>query len=397
MKIFPLTIGMTPAFYDQDNILLRTQLNCLSKQTVKDFDVWLIDPHYAKRKDIIPELSERYKLNIVHVPYAPNIYISKLLDCSIFNAVYCYSRAPRIVRYSCYRFVRPDFVDRILSSQENVNLEFYSLNVGQCLDEERRRKNGEDIEYSKHKIVWNFESDEVNWNKIPDGPGVDNHGQYTGDENNSLARWGTEAMVDTDIISTPLNCYGNIMWWRHLWFDINGTNEVFTNFEHWEDCDFCVRAKIADHKVKRLSKLMYRLYHTYGKYSQRSNVEVDVPLRPMCDKCKKFRIDVSCTGEKRKIEFKKRIELEEIQIFYDEQIWMCKECLLTGPVWFNDPNEYTNNVIRFGLKKATILSDQKIGRNLKILSEDMDRYTNLYDKIDIFNDSWTNRKYYDKC
>ena len=95
---------MTPAFYDEGHMLLRAHLKCLQDQTFKDFGVWLIDPHYEKRKDVIPEIVEHYGLNIVHVPYSPNPFIAKRLNCSIFNAVYCYSRTPRIVRLSCYRY-----------------------------------------------------------------------------------------------------------------------------------------------------------------------------------------------------------------------------------------------------------------------------------------------------
>ena len=223
MEIYPLTIAMTPSFWDDNHMLLKTQLNCLSKQTVKDFAVYLVDPHYRKRKNIIPELAEKYKLKIIHIPYEPNIHIAKRLDCAIFNAAYCYSRSPRIVRYSCYRFVRNNFVEKIMSVPERVNIDFYSLNVGPCMIEEQNRKNDLSIIYKKHKIVWDFNSDEVNWDNIPNYPGMDIHGNFIGDEKLSLARWGPESQKETGIIPVPLNCYGNIMWWRENWLNVTGT------------------------------------------------------------------------------------------------------------------------------------------------------------------------------
>ena len=98
---YPITVSMTPAFYDREHMLLRAQLKCLYKQTVMDFDVWLIDPHYNKRKDIIPELSDKFGLDIKHIPYSPALHIAKRYDCAIFNATFVYSPSPITVRDSC--------------------------------------------------------------------------------------------------------------------------------------------------------------------------------------------------------------------------------------------------------------------------------------------------------
>src|SRR5690349_8995494 len=79
VKAFPLSVGMTPAYYDRNHALLRAQLRCLAEQTCKDFDVWLIDPHYSRRRSVVPELAEHYRLNLVHVPYQPNTHVAKIL------------------------------------------------------------------------------------------------------------------------------------------------------------------------------------------------------------------------------------------------------------------------------------------------------------------------------
>jgi hypothetical protein len=39
MRIYPLTVAMTPSFWDDGHMLLRTQLKCLSRQTCRDFSV----------------------------------------------------------------------------------------------------------------------------------------------------------------------------------------------------------------------------------------------------------------------------------------------------------------------------------------------------------------------
>jgi hypothetical protein len=399
MKNYPLTIGMTPAFYDENNMLLRMQLNCLSKQTVKDFDVWLIDPHYNKRKNIIPELSDIYKLDIKHIPYIPNQNIAKKLDCSIFNAVYCYSTSPKIVRYSCYRFVKENFAEVILSVKNNINIDFYSLNVGPCMKEEQIRNSGNLIEHEKHRIVWDFENDEINWDQVPQHSGCFTDGQWNYKDCDSLARWCplSDTNIDTPVI-TPLNCYGNIMWCRNNWFEINGTNEVFTNYEHWEDVDFDNRSNIAEQKVVRKTKLMYRLFHHHGGFSQRSNVEIDFPCKELCFKCKLMaNYDGHLRNKRiRRDFFDVRKNSGELEIFENIMMWVCKDCKLSGPYYNYDSAEYNDYIKHNKLIKAPIINKYKIGRNLQILMEDMDKTSSIENKIEIYNNSWDNERYYHK-
>lgn len=386
LKDYPISVSMTPAFYDESHILLQAQLKCLSNQTIKDFDVYLIDPHFQKRKDIIPELATKYKLDIKHIPYVPNVYISKLIDCSIFNAGYCYSKSPINVRYSCYRFVRPTFIETILNAPKNINIDFYYLAIGP--DSEEIKNN---ITPSNHKRIWNFESDDIDWNKIP------TLAQSNNFESMSLFSWNNyqHYTIDTDIIDVPVNLYGNIAWNRDQWLSINGTNEVITNFSHWEDLDFNTRSKLADHKVVRRIDQMYRLYHSYGNYSQRSNVQVDVPLRNVCEKCMSVYQNHSEYDYEMKLN--NRIKNNDYYMYYDSHIWICKTCKLSGPVYTGEKNidYYLSYIRNQKLINSPIIKDHLIGRNLKILSEKMDKETTIENKFEIYNDSWKNYYYYE--
>jgi hypothetical protein len=62
-----LTVAMTPSFFFEGDWLLKAQLKTLSCQKNKDFDVFLIDSHYSKRINLIPEYAEKYNLNLVHI------------------------------------------------------------------------------------------------------------------------------------------------------------------------------------------------------------------------------------------------------------------------------------------------------------------------------------------
>lgn len=359
----PLSIGMTPSFYTEDNALLKMQLNSLSKQIFKDFDVWLIDVHYDKRKNIVPELAELYKLDIKHIPYRPNQNIAKKLDCSIFNAIYCYSQSPRIVRFSCYRFVREDFTE-LCNEQENlINVDFYTHNI-------RPKDDSEKELFSK---VWDNKSENVNWSLVPK------------DCNTILAAWTKESDIDRPKTIHPPNCWGNFMIWRQNWLSINGTDEVFSNTDHYEDIILNIRAKKVGFQTKRWAHKMYRLHHFYGAFSQRANVQPDYPCKQMCDKCKITSVD------KGRELIPDRINKKELIPFYDEQIVVCNDCGLSGPmVKSSDYVEF----VRQNKIYSTILPSVKIGRNLQILSEDMDKVSSLESKFDIFNNSWENERYY---
>ena len=243
---FPLSIGMTPAFYDDEHRLLRLQLRCLAQQTCRDFDIWLIDPHYQKRRAIIPEfitLRAKSRACAVHA----NPRIAKVLDCAIFNAVFCYSESPRIARYSCYRIVRDNWVETILTAPNEGNLDFYYHNLSADLTAD----------------VWDQVSDYPDWNAVPafNGPNV-----------------GPILAVD--------NCYGNICWRRDQWLALNGTDEAFSNVAHYEDVHFNVRARNAGQKLVRRGNLMYRLAHKYGNFSHRANHPPDVSFRQACQLCR---------------------------------------------------------------------------------------------------------------
>lgn len=365
---YPLTVAMTPAFFYPGDNLLRAQLRCLSEQTFKDFDVLLVDSHYEKRKGYMGELAEKYKLNIVHVPYTPNLNIAKRLDCSIFNAPYCYSESPRIVRFSCWRFVRPSFTEVCASASHSVD--FFFHNVEPPTRDSMHPTTNHDAR------VWGWESDEVHWDAIPTKGG------------DPGASWTSHSDKDQNLQPFPLNCYGNYMVPRQDWLAINGCDEAIFSSEHWEDQDFCLRANLAGLKCERKAGQMYRLHHLYGAHSGRSNLLPDWgEFRPICAKC----IAVEYTPKPDRRELKRRLRESEITIY--GAVWVCNDCSYAGPVFHSDEGEYPNYVRRHKKIRANIIKEKLIGRNLRILADDMDGKS-LQEKVEIFNRSWTDERYY---
>lgn len=360
---------MTPAFYYEGDNLLRAQLRCLSHQVMKDFDVLLVDPHFSKRKDSVKEMAEKYMLNVVHIPYFPNQLIAKRLDCAVFNAPYCFSESQRIVRYSCWRFVRDDFTKTCVESSTNVDFRFHSCDPATPEDAHPLTNH--------NKKIWDMSSDFVDWSSVPSSC------------ENPVAKWGPDADKDEPEQIFPRNAYGNYMVFRDQWISINGADEVFTNTAHYEDIDFCIRARNKGMTAIRKSHKIYRLHHYYGPHSGRANIVPDNVFKKCCDECEK-----AChVLEPKRFDIQNRLSLGEIEIIEKHKVWVCKKCHLSGPVYHSDAGEHCNHVESSKAIKSAIIPKYKIGRNLEILISDMDGKS-LSDKIDIFKDSWENSRYY---
>lgn len=360
----PLTVAMTPSFFYEGDNLLRAQLRCLSEQKVKDFSVLLVDSHYSKRKSYSTELAEHYGLNIIHVPYQPNLRVAKKLDCAIFNAGYCYSESPRIVRLSCWRFVRPDFTEICLNSPANIDFRFHNC--------EAPSPEFAHTETDHNTLIWNTDSDEVRWQNVP--PSSSSPG----------ARWGGESDSNASAGLLPLNCYGNVMIFRDQWLSLNGCEETFTNTAHYEDIDFCIRARRAGLQGSRVAHKMYRLHHRYGGHSGRANILPDHSFREPCEAC----AAAIYVLEPNRFDLPARESRGEIDV--RDGAWVCRKCLLCGPYYRNDPAEHLNN---HGRTRSLVFPEYKIGRNLNTLVADMDG-KRIEEKVEIFTRSWEDARYY---
>lgn len=361
---------MTPAFLMEGDWLLRAQLKCLSDQKAKDFSVLLIDPHFSTRHHYMPSLASKYRLHITHVPYTPNQFIAKRLDCAIFNAAYCYSESPRIVRYSCWRFVTPDFTRVCLESKTNVDFRFHSCapTVPALADS-----------HTAHNLsIWNGKSDHVNWEAIP---------RKAGEKG---ATWGKDSDIDVSAELFPTNCYGNYMVFREQWLKLNGTDETWSNTAHYEDMDFCLRARNAGMTCSRSALKLFRLHHLYGNHSQRANVPPDHAFKPNCPACEQ-----ACqTLEPQRFDLKARAAKGEIELFEEQGVWVCKTCFLCGPIYHADCGEHLiAHVSRKKITRANIIPKYKIGRNLAAVVADMDG-KHLGAKVEVFNRSWYDERYY---
>lgn len=366
----PLTVSLTPSFLYPGDWLLRAQLRCLSEQEFKDFDVLLADVHFHKRKGYMAELADKYRLNIVHVPYSANPHVAKRLDCACFNAPYCYSESPRIVRYSCWRFVKPNFTKVCVESPTNVDFYFHSCSP--------KNKAGTHPETGHDMEIFDLASDNVNWDRVP---------KKAGDPG---ATWTKESDKDAPVEVFSTSCFGNYCVSRKDWLSLNGCEEAVTAVCHYEDMDFTMRARNAGLTCSRKSGVLIRLGHNYGGHDQRANIPPDSPFKKNCPACEQ----ASMTLEPQRFDLRERERRGEIVLMPEHCAWICKTCFLCGPIYHHNPSQHVEDHLRAKkITQSNIIPQFKLGRNLRTLTADMDGRS-LPDKWYVFNDSWSNPEYY---
>jgi len=146
---------------------------------------------------------------------------------------------------------------------------------------------------------------------------------------------------------------------------------------------------LAGMKCERRALICFRGHHIYGAHAGRSNLVPDYgEFKKICDKCEA----VEYIQKPNRRDLDRRLEDGEIEIF--GQVWVCKTCSYAGPVFHASEMEYPNYVRRHKKIRANIIKEKLIGRNLNILTASMDGKS-LSEKVEIFNDSWTNPKYYE--
>ncbi len=135
---------------------------------------------------------------------------------------------------------------------------------------------------------------------------------------------------------------------------------------------------------------MYRMHHLYGSHSGRSNILPDWgKFMDPCEECQK--VEHNPKPDRR--DLKRRIAKGDLLTFGYNRTWVCKTCYYCGPIFHADEAEYWKTLDTYHYTRSNILPMVKLGRNLEVLAHDMDGKS-LGQKVEVFNDSWTNAKYF---
>lgn len=353
--MIPLTYAVTLADWTPKQDMLRMMLKSLEDQTCKDFDVVLADHHYNARKDTVKELEAKCSFKIHHVPIIPAPHVAKhYIDCSVFNVGWLLSEAERCVRYSEWRFLNPKLTETILGEPKDSFLDFYFHNIPET------------------PKLWDRDTGLISWDEVP--------------EFNDKVE---------EMEQIPLNCYANNTISREQWTKVNGFNEVDFNFFHWEDIDYNARCRNAGFVGKRIPNMVVRIDHPYGHEKNRANRPCEKPFKQPCESCEAMITYVRYhIGTPTHLEwghlFKSRYS-QVRSIKRNQREWVaCNKCNFIIPIVnTEDLSEYILKDPNYTKSPANISGS---GRNLEPLVQDL-KGKNLQQKLEIYEDSWTNERY----
>jgi hypothetical protein len=98
--------------------------------------------------------------------------------------------------------------------------------------------------------------------------------------------------------------------------------------------------------------------------------------------------------EPKRFDLERRLLKNEIECFPEHKVWVCRKCLLSGPIYSKGCHEHTEWIKGSRRTQATIIRKHMTGRNLRILAADMDG-KNLQEKVEIFERSYHEPCYYE--
>lgn len=366
-----LTVYLPTSYYTRDAWSLRLQFHCLAQQTVRDFDVVLLDPHYRKRWGTVRELADIYGLTVTHYPYECNQNVSKFHDWTMLNSAFAMIEAKRLLRMSCYRVFKPNMVELVLNTPAPHNIDFGYCPIA-----------------ANHRAVRPDAT--VDFDLLPPKAARlhPRHSRYVSgtDQQEVIGPMPPEGQTEATTLVT-LQCFGNGAWWREQWLRVNGICEAFTAGTTCEDIEYDVRAAADGQTVTyRDDCPMYRLEHGKGpSLCYASPIPPDRALRPPCEQCYQMARDRS--------HLTKRLSRGDFERFDDLGLIVCRDCHLADGNWLTSGEDFYKVLARSGRTQAAILPQYNIGRNLRILASDMAGQS-WSRKIELLEASWDHPRYY---
>ncbi len=377
---------MAPFYLINNDELLRSQLKNLSRQTERNFEVIMPDPHYSKREWLV-DFVKNLKYNVIHFPYFSNIKTPKSFDYGIFNNAVLMSSTNKIVTFQDWRFCHPKLI-KILKQVKEFAYEGFEWQVLYKDDH-----SGKSIHHKQSTIPISI--NEAN-TMYKDGifPDIGWQGFRTHTFHNS--------------------CWGHYCINKNLWIEVNGIDEVATNTRHYADLDLNTRLQeyyFRNNKkieIPMLKNVMTRMMHNRGEHFGGSNVPLDFQINTNHKNC--CFINTGSMNDKQFVEYTvenihsgkyKKLYQTDYDVDYVKNNnnnvmdknhstigFQCTQCGVIGetPHWYEkSPHARVKSFIGIGD------GDIKLGRNLKKLLQKIQNCS-FDNKVEILNNSW-----YDEC
>jgi hypothetical protein len=316
----------------------------LHNQTFKDFEWIFVDGHYKTNKDLVEKLCSDYKINVIHVPMCGAIHIPRKYHWELYNNALLLSTNDLFLRFGIYRWMHQDVI-------------------------------GLAVEMANKNIYLNLE-------------------QKTDTTDYSVLETKTRHIEKR--MSTQC---GMFSFSKEKMLDMNGNNEAACLLRHYEDIELNNRWNRYNSKLESLwlSNALIRINHIKEYENQIINLNSKFPckskncLMPENDSIIR---DKNGNVMDSWLQFELGLIKENpnwIKFDYRDFTWVkCPNCETIAPI---NSQQYFNYLDSYKSPMASIGVDDRVGRNLLILNDDIKKLNSLQSKIDLLKSSHTNKRY----
>ena len=340
-----LSVITTNVFPDTKIISFLVQN--LSDQTFQDFEWIFVDGYYNENKELIQTLCKDKQFKTVHVPACHSPY-PRIQHWELYNTGLLLASRPLFFRFGTYRFFGKYTLQKVVEYyyEKNYFVDFCQIRVPENV-----------IENYKMEL---FDEYQMGY----DAP-----------------------------ISKPFYTAGGFFSSsKEFMLSLNGEDEAALALHHWEDCELDARAiQYAGPIMVRISKGMLRIEHRHRPQGYNLKTTTSPCGR---EKCLVFAPVVGS-------------EVHHIYPFYKDSAhqerrvnqnsfayrgfkWVyCPDCGVMSPY---DCHEYFD-FLKEHKQVAPIGVNGFLGRDLRIIHEDLKQLNSLESKIMLLESSYTNKRY----
>ena len=317
---------------------LKLFIQCLSTQTFQDFEWIFLDGHYYKNRKLISELSKKYNLkDVKHYPMCGATHIGRRFHWEILNNSLLLAKNDLFLRMGAYRWFHSKAIE--------LAVENYSKGVF--------------VDFSHTiKDISEFINIEDISNRL----------------NPKIGYLRGMMMSESGMFSCS----------RDVMLQMNGNDEVATTMVHHEDADLNSRwIHMKDLKSVNISNAMFRIEH--NKSSEVILPQLEQNNSYCCGKkfCllnypNIFDLDFNPPTQHHKFEYR------------GFQWKYCPECGAIAPL---NSDEYLEYLKKCGNPISPIGVLNKVGRDIRILNEDLQKLNSIQEKLELLTNSHNNKRY----
>ncbi len=332
-----ISVLTTNVFSGSDH--LKIIIQNLGVQTFKQFEWVLIDAYYNENKELVKELTEKAGLRtVVHVPICDQPHIGHMYNWNCYNNALLLSSNRLFLRLGVHRY----FHNKVVETAVELAGQNKFLNL--------RQRNVDSL---------SVDSDNINYHKLEDDYKLE-----------TLSRIFWKTMNS--------QC-GMFSFDKSAMIEMNGNNEALL-IHHWEDIDLnCRWTQHSPVDMVSLENAFLRVYHDKSSPYMEKKVCTHTD-NPDC---------IVYAKNSHELENYPTNDIE--WIYYRDFKWArCKKCKTVAVSYCDKYFDYLKTNKKGYLAPINVGG---VGRDIRIVNEDIKKLSSLQDKVELLTASHTNPRY----